>query len=51
VTGTGLGLAIVAECVRELDGSIRCESSLGSGTTFLISVPSRSRLVSADSAD
>ena len=48
VTGTGLGLAIVAECVRELDGSIRCESSLGSGTTFLISVPSRSRLVSAD---
>jgi len=51
VTGTGLGLAIVAECVRELDGSIRCKSSLGSGTTFLISVPSRSRLVSADSAD
>ena len=51
VTGTGLGLAIVAECVRELDGSIRCESSLGSGTTFSISVPSRSRLVSADSAD
>ena len=51
VTGTGLGLAIVAECVRELDGSIRCESSLGSGTTFLISVPRRSRLVSADSAD
>jgi len=48
VTGTGLGLAIVAECVRELDGSIRCESSLGSGTTFLISVPRRSRLVSAD---
>lgn len=51
VTGTGLGLAIVAECVRELDGSIRCESSLGSGTTFLISVPRRSRTASADSAD
>jgi signal transduction histidine kinase len=51
VTGTGVGLAIVAECVRELDGSIRCESSLGSGTTFLISVPRRSRLVSAGSAD
>lgn len=50
VTGTGLGLAIVAECVRELDGSIRCESSLGSGTTFLISVPRRSRTASADSA-
>lgn len=51
VTGSGLGLAIVAECVRELDGSIRCESSLGSGTTFLISVPRRSRTASADSAD
>jgi signal transduction histidine kinase len=50
VTGTGLGLAIVAECVRELDGSIRCESSLGSGTTFSISVPRRSRTASADSA-
>lgn len=51
VTGTGLGLAIVAECVRELDGSIRCESSLGSGTTFVISVPRRSRLASANSTD
>jgi signal transduction histidine kinase len=51
VTGTGLGLAIVAECVRELDGSIRCESTLGSGTTFLIRVPRRARTASADSAD
>ena len=51
VTGTGLGLAIVAECVRELDGSIRCESSLGSGTTFLISVPRRARTASAEAAD
>ena len=51
VTGTGLGLAIVADCVRELDGSIRCESTLGSGTTFFISVPRRPRPASADSDD
>ena len=51
VTGTGLGLAIVADCVRELDGSIRCESTLGSGTTFFISVPRRPRPASANSDD
>jgi signal transduction histidine kinase len=39
VTGTGLGLAIVAECVGALGGSIRCESSLGQGTTFFVTLP------------
>ena len=51
VTGTGLGLAIVDECVSALDGSIRCESTLGSGTTFFISVPVRPRPASTDSVD
>lgn len=39
VTGTGLGLAIAVECVHALGGSIRCESSVGDGTTFLITLP------------
>jgi signal transduction histidine kinase len=42
VTGTGLGLAIAAECVRGLGGSIRCESAVGEGTTFFITLPSGS---------
>src|SRR5262249_51212942 len=39
VTGIGLGLAIAAECVRGLGGSIRCESTVGEGTTFYITLP------------
>ena len=39
VTGTGLGLAIVADCVQALGGAIRCESTPGKGTTFLITLP------------
>jgi signal transduction histidine kinase len=39
VTGTGLGLAIVAECIHALGGSIRCESAIGHGTTFLVTLP------------
>jgi len=39
VTGTGLGLAIVAECIRELGGSIECQSTLHVGTTFLVRLP------------
>ena len=38
ITGSGLGLSIVAECVAALNGSIRCESSLGGGTTFTVTV-------------
>ena len=39
VTGTGLGLAIVADCVQALGGAIRCESRVGEGTTFFITLP------------
>jgi two-component system phosphate regulon sensor histidine kinase PhoR len=39
VTGTGLGLAIVADCVQALGGTIRCESALGQGTSFFITLP------------
>ncbi len=39
VSGTGLGLAIVAECVEAMGGVIVCESAVGEGTTFVITLP------------
>jgi signal transduction histidine kinase len=42
VSGTGLGLAIASECMQALGGSIRCESTVGVGTTFFITLPCES---------
>jgi signal transduction histidine kinase len=39
VSGTGLGLAIVSECVEAMGGDIRCESAVGEGTAFFITLP------------
>ena len=39
VTGSGLGLAIAADCVRAMGGSIDCESVVGEGSTFYITLP------------
>lgn len=36
---TGLGLSIVKTLVLLLDGSIRCDSELGRGTTFIVELP------------
>jgi signal transduction histidine kinase len=41
VTGSGLGLSIVADCVQALGGSVRCESTVGEGTTFFVTLPGR----------
>ena len=38
-TGTGLGLAYAQQVIMEHGGEIRCESSLGQGTTFTITIP------------
>jgi signal transduction histidine kinase len=40
-SGSGLGLAIAVECVKALSGSIRCESGVGQGTTFVVTLPCR----------
>jgi PAS domain S-box-containing protein len=37
--GTGLGLSITYGIIREHDGSIDCESSVGQGTRFILSLP------------
>jgi signal transduction histidine kinase len=39
VTGSGLGLAIAADCVRAMGGSIECESAVGEGSSFYITLP------------
>jgi signal transduction histidine kinase len=38
-TGTGLGLYLVGRRVGELGGVIRCDSSAGQGTSFLVKLP------------
>jgi len=37
--GTGLGLSVTQSIIREHGGTIKCDSQLGEGTTFTISMP------------
>ncbi|SCK61739.1 PAS domain S-box-containing protein [Variovorax sp. HW608] len=39
--GTGLGLTIVRQLVELMHGSVRCESALGVGSRFIVTLPLR----------
>ncbi|MCU0499766.1 MAG: ATP-binding protein [Anaerolineae bacterium] len=39
INGTGLGLRIVQDYVHLHQGTIRCQSQLGQGTTFIVTIP------------
>jgi len=41
IPGTGLGLAITARAVEMHGGEITCQSEMGSGTTFTVTIPIR----------
>lgn len=38
--GTGLGLAMVFGTIRDLGGEVHCDSQVGVGTTFTLTIPS-----------
>ena len=39
--GSGLGLYIVKEAVSKLNGEIKVQSEIGTGTTFIIKIPNQ----------
>ena len=45
--GTGLGLSITYGIVREHDGTIECDSTVGQGTRFMLSFPAASAQAAA----
>ena len=39
--GTGLGLSVVKRLVEAHNGEVKVDSEVGSGTTFIVSIPQR----------
>lgn len=48
--GTGLGLTTSFAIIRELDGTIGCESTRGVGTSFVVCIPSSDRATPSPAA-
>ncbi len=46
-TGSGLGLSVVYGIVETCGGTLNVESTLGAGTTFILTLPGQARQVSA----
>jgi signal transduction histidine kinase len=44
VPGEGMGLAYVSALMRRLGGTVSVESTLGSGSTFRLTLPSKESL-------
>lgn len=44
IKGTGLGLSIVAQAIAMHDGTIKCHSGVGKGTTFTVNIPIKSSI-------
>jgi signal transduction histidine kinase len=48
--GTGLGLSITYGIVREHEGTLTCQSSVGQGTKFTVSLPASVAVRSASAS-
>lgn len=48
--GTGIGLAIVKKIIEKHNGKLEAKSKEGEGTTFIITLPSKRKIVTPESA-
>ena len=46
--GTGIGLALVKEIARQHGGSVRAESAVGQGSTFVVTIPMRREALASE---
>lgn len=49
--GTGLGLSIVHQIIQEHEGTVEVRSTVGEGTTFILTFPEKTAMESAPASD